>query len=163
MSFKRNASKSFLHYCCKFSVFFNILTFVFGASYFIVSTYSVLLDLFGVILIFSWALNILILYLDDRFLVKTHPIGRKINHFTYYFIVFFIAGFILIVIGNFFLSILTEGESSFFGLTVDMYIFGTIVIYVDILIGLLGIAILGIYLAILTFSNLDSRGAFNFE
>ena len=154
MPFEKKTPKLLIRFYCKLSFLLNILTLVFCTVYFIIPVYSFLYDIFGTILLCSWLLNIFILYLGNHYLVKTNPIARKINIFSYYYIIFFIIGILLMISGILLLNILITG---------DLLAFGIILFYLDILASVLGIAMLGMYLAILTSANLETKGVWNFE
>ena len=151
MPFKSKMKKTIMKACCKISILFNILMFCFGITYLIIPFYNILFDIFGIVLISSWLINILILYLDEQYLVKTSSIGKQINRFTYYYIILFIVGILVIVNGVFFLTIIIEGNIIIFFM------------HLAIFIGLFDIAIMGIYLAVITYINLEKRGVWIFE
>ena len=147
-------SKIFVEKCCKLSGVLNILTICFGIAYFIVPVHSILLDIFGLILLASWFVNIFIISLDDRNLVKHSAKGRSINRFLFYYLVFFLLGLVLMILSLSLSNFLLIGENteiiSFF-------------VYFCTLTGLLGIATLGFLLTLITHLNLDKKEVFNFE
>jgi len=139
---------------CKVSMFLNILTFVFVIGYFVVPIYSFLLDFLGALLILSWLFNIVILYISDTHLNKSSTIGNQLSKLAYRFIVFFIICIVLILIGVLFLNLIVSEEILFYA---------TLVIYADILVGVLGIAVAGSYYALKVSSLLNMRGVWSFE
>lgn len=152
--FDREYPKNLLDKSCKLSAVLNLLTICFGIAYFIIPVHSIMLDIFGVILFASWLMNIFIIYVVDKYLVKSTEKGRKINIFLFYYIGFFLIGILLMVmsvaISNFLM--IGVGESIIF-----------LIVSIDMLVGLLGIAALGVYLSILTYTNLEKTGVFIFE
>ncbi len=150
----KEVPKKILNNSCFLSIFLNILTICFGISYFIISIQSILLDIFGVILVLSWLMNILILYLDDKYLNKNNEIGNSLNHIMYYYIFFFIIGILLIMLSIFISNFLLIGDFS---------LILAVILDIDLFIGFIGIGIFGIYLAIKTLSLIDRRGVFSFE
>ena len=146
--------KNLIDKCCKLSAIMNLLTICFGIAYFIIPIQSIMLDIFGVILFASWLLNIFIIYIVDKYLIKSSEKGKKINHFLYYYIISFIIGIILMVMSVTISNFLMIGVS-------EPMIF--LIVSIDMLAGLLGIALLGVYLSILTFTNLEKGEVFIFE
>jgi len=152
--FDREYPKNLIDKSCKLSALLNLLTVCFGVAYFIVPVQSIMLDIFGVILFASWLLNIFIVYIVDKHLVKSSEKGRKINRFLFYYIIFFVIGILLMVMSVTISNFLMIGAGEFI-------IF--FIVSIDMLAGLLGIAILGVYLSILTYTNLEKTGVFIFE
>jgi len=152
--FDREYPKNLIDKCCKLSAILNILSFCFGIAYFVIPVHSIMLDIFGVILLVSWFLNISIIFIVDKYLNKSSLRGKKINRFLYYYLVFFIVGLILMVLSVAVSNFLLIGENSFI---ISM------VVVADTLAGLLGIAILGVYLAMIIYINLENSEVFNFE
>ncbi len=131
-------------------IFLHILSCAFGILYFSFSVNSFIFDIFGVILIASWLLNILILLIDDSYLNKSTVIGKKINRLTYYNIVSFIIGVLLILWGVILTAFILNG-----------YIF--VIAFLMIIIGFFGIEMVSLQLALTTFLNIDNRGVWKFE
>ena len=152
--FGREPRKKLLTNSCFLSIFLNILTICIGISYFLIPISGILLDIFGIILVFSWIINILIIYLDDKFLNKSTVPGKNLNKLTYYYIAFFILGILFIMISIFISNFLLIGEMSSLLLSF---------IYLDLFIGLIGIALFGLIVAMKNISNIEKRGVFHFE
>ncbi|MFO8017394.1 MAG: hypothetical protein R6U96_02065 [Promethearchaeia archaeon] len=150
----RNSKKTWFIRFCKSLVALNLLTLCFGIAFQVISTYNPFFDFAGILLILSWLMNLYLIYELDKTLVKTNKIGKIINRYSYYFIVFFIAAVFLIFMGVVFQSIILKGE---------FYMIGTILYHVNISVGLIGVAVLGIFFSILTLLTIDKREVFNFE
>ncbi|GAI63989.1 unnamed protein product [marine sediment metagenome] len=118
--------------------------------YFSFPVNSLIFDIFGVILIASWLFNILILLIDDSYLNKSTVIGKKLNRLTYYNIILFIIGVLLIMWG----VILTA-------FILDRFLF--VIAFLMIIIGFFGIEMVSLQLALTTFLNIDNRGVWKFE
>lgn len=146
--------KNLIDKCCKLNATLNLLTICFGIAYFIIPVQSIMLDIFGIILFASWLMNIFMIYVVDKYLVKSSEKGRKINKFLFYYIIFFIIGISLMVMSVAISNFLQIGTYEF------MY---SLIVAIDLLAGLLGIAVLGVYLSILTYNNLENREVFTFE
>jgi len=154
MSFGKQSSKKLLNTYCQVSIVSNLLVICFSVSYIIIPVQSILLDLFGIILILSWLMNILLIYLDDKFLIKDSEHGKLLNRFTYYYLIFFIIGILLIMLSQLISNFLLIGELSFFL---------SILMYINLLLGLIGIALFGINLALKNLSYMEYRGVFKLE
>ncbi|MGV9171349.1 MAG: hypothetical protein ACOC44_13700 [Promethearchaeia archaeon] len=154
MSSLRDSKKNWIIRVCKIAVVLNLLTVCFGIAFQVISTYNIFFDVTGFLLVLSWIINLYLIYELDKNLVKTNKMGKIINRYTYYFLIFFIAAIFLILIGVLFQSIILRG---------DIFVLGTILYHVNISIGFIGIAALGIYLSILTLLNIDKREVFEIE
>jgi hypothetical protein len=150
----KETSKNLLNNYCLLSIGLNILTICFEVAYFIIPIQSIFLDIFGIVLVLSWLVNILIIHLDDKYLNKSSEIGRSLNKLTYYNIIFFIIGIFLILLSMVISNFLLIGDFS---------LILTIFMNLDLFMGLVGIAMFGIYLAMKTLSHIEKRGVFNFE
>lgn len=135
-----------------FILLINVITVILGIIYFIYPIYSILWDIFGVILTIAWFGTLGLILINDLILVKTDEIGKKINHFCYYYLVFFILAWIFLLIN--------EGISSIIH-TADIAMF--IILGLITYIGFFGMALLGMLLAYLDIKNLENRGAWNLE
>ena len=131
-------------------IFLHILSCAFGIMYFSFPVNSFIFDIFGVILIASWLLNILILLIDDSYLNKSTVIGKKINRLTYYNIILFIIGVLLILWGIILTAFILDG-------------FLFVIAFLMIIIGFFGIEMISLQLALATFLNIDNRGVWKFE
>jgi len=89
---KSNIPKKLAKSLSQLGIFLHILSCAFGIIYFSFPVNSFIFDIFGVILIASWFLNILILLIDDSYLNKSTVIGKRINRLTFYNIILFIIG-----------------------------------------------------------------------
>lgn len=154
MSSLRNSKKTWFIRFCKSLVVLNLLTTCFGIAFQVISTYNFLFDITGILLVCSWLMNLYLIYVLDKLLVKTNKTGKAINRYCYYFIIFFILAIFIMLIGVLFQSIILKRQ---------VYVVGTILYHVNISIGLIGVAGLAIYLSILTLVTIDKREVFNFE
>ncbi len=154
MSLEDSSSKNLLSSCCKVSFILNLLTICFAIAYFsLLASYSFLLDIFGIILVGSWLLNVFILVLVDKHVIKSTPIGKFINRFSYYYIFFFMLALFLILIGILLSLLVVDITQALF----------VIWIYLVEMFGLIGIAGLGIYQSVIVNTRLNIRGVWHFE
>jgi hypothetical protein len=147
---KSNIPKKLAKNLSQLGIFLHILSVAFGILYFSFSVNSFIFDIFGVILIASWILNVLILLIDDSYLNKSTVIGKKINRLTYYNIVSFIIGVLLILWGVILTAFILDG-------------FLFVIAFLMIIIGFFGIEMINLQLALTTFLNVDNRGVWKFE
>jgi len=147
---KSNIPKKLAKSLSQLGIFLPILSCAFGILYFSFSVNSFIFDVFGVVLIASWLLNILILLIDDSYLNKSSVIGKKINRLTYYNIVSFIIGVLLITWGVILTAFILDG-------------FLFVLAFLMIIIGFFGIEIISLQLALTTYLNIDNRGVWKFE
>jgi hypothetical protein len=155
MAFETDKSKNFMRSCCKLALLLNILTMCFGIAYFIVPVNNFLYNIFGFILLCSWLLNIFLIYVVDKHLIKNNPKGTRINKFSYRFIVVFIIGILAIIIEVLFLNVIYEA--------VNLAELWLITAYIIISVWVAGIAFLGIYFSLLTYISLEERGVWRFD
>ncbi len=135
-----------------FILLINLITLVLGIIYFTYPICSILWDILGVIMIIAWFGTFGLIFIIDLVLVKTDKIGKKINHFCYYCLVFYVLAWIFLLINAGLLSIVHTADRAMFT------ILGLITY-----IGFFGMALFGIYLAYLDIKYLENRGAWNFE
>ena len=147
---KSNIPKKLAKNLSQLGIFLHILTCAFGIMYFSFPVNAFIFDIFGVILIASWLHNILILLIDDSYLNKSTIIGKKLNRLTYYNIVLFIIGVLLILFGVILTAFILDG-----------LLF--LIAYLMIIIGFFGIETISLQLTLTTFLNIDNRGVWKFE
>ena len=147
---KSNIPKKLTKSFSQIGIFLHILSCVFGILYFSFPVNSFIFDIFGVILVASWLFNILILLIDDSYLNKSTIIGKKLNRLTYYNIVLFIIGVLLILWGVILTAFILNGFLFF-------------IAYLMIIIGFFGIELNSLQLTLATFLNIDIRGVWKFE
>lgn len=135
-----------------FILLINLITLVLGIIYFTYPICSILWDILGVIMIIAWFGTFGLIFIIDLVLVKTDKIGKKINHFCYYCLVFYVLAWIFLLINAGLSSIIHTADMAMFT------ILGLITY-----IGFFGMALFGIYLAYLDIKYLENRGAWNFE
>ncbi len=147
---EKSTPKKLLSSCCKVSFVLNILTICFAIAYFaLLPPYNLLINLFGVVLISSWLLNIFILVLIDKYVNKSTTIGKSINRFSYYYIFFFMLSLLLILIGLLLSMLIVDITQTLF----------VVWVYLVELFGLIGIAFLGIYFNVIVNTRLNIRGS----
>ena len=147
---KSNIPKKLTKSLSQLGIFLHILSCAFGILYFSFPVNSFVFDIFGVILIASWLLNILILLIDDTYLNKSTVIGKKLNRLTYYNITLFIIGILLILCGVMIAAFILEG-------------FLLYIAFLMIILGFFGIEMISLQLTLATFLNIDNRGVWKFE
>ena len=147
---KSNIPKKLTKSLSQLGIFLHILSCAFGILYFSFPVNSFVFDIFGVILIASWLLNIIILLIDDTYLNKSTVIGKKLNRLTYYNIALFIIGVLLILCGVMIAAFILDGFLLYIALLM-------------IILGFFGIEMISLQLALTTFLNIDNRGVWKFE
>lgn len=135
-----------------FILLINLITLVLGIIYFTYPICSILWDILGVIMIIAWFGTFGLIFINDLVLVKIDKIGKKINHFCYYCLVFYVLAWIFLLINAGLSSIVHTADMAMFT------ILGLITY-----IGFFGMALFGIYLAYLDIKYLENRGAWNLE
>ncbi|MBY9019118.1 MAG: hypothetical protein KGD66_09845 [Candidatus Lokiarchaeota archaeon] len=139
----------FLKKISNVSIFLNIITSALGILYLIMPSPSILYDVFGVFMIFSWSLNLIMLSIIDKYLNKSSAIGKKINRHSYFFIVSFIICLLMMVFGIILTNFILSGFLAILGSLMIISGFFLIVIY-------------GIYYSLLIFTTLSKEG-WNFD
>ena len=147
---KSNIPKKLTKNLSQLGIFLHILSSAFGILYFSFPVNSFIFDIFGVILVASWLLNIVILLIDDSYLNKSTVIGKKLNRLTYYNITLFIIGILLILCGVMIAAFILEG-------------FLLYIAFLMIILGFFGIEMISLQLTLATFLNVDNRGVWKFE
>ena len=147
---KSNIPKKLAKNLSQLGIFLHILSCAFGILYFSFPVNSFIFDIFGVILVASWLLNIVILLIDDSYLNKSTVIGKKLNRLTYYNIALFIIGVLLILCGVMIAAFILDGLLLYVALLM-------------IVLGFFGIEMISLQLALATFLNIDNRGVWKFE
>ncbi|MFW9946004.1 MAG: hypothetical protein ACFFDX_04160 [Candidatus Odinarchaeota archaeon] len=143
-------TKQQLKYFCLIVIALNLISMILGIFYYVLSTTALfwLWNIQGIIMFISWILNLLLVYINDRILMKSEIMGRKMNLLSYGFLAF-------IIFAMFFFTI-NSITTSF----IDPPI---IISYILALLALIGIAIFGILLAYLDVKNLEKRGVLKVE
>ena len=147
---KSNIPKKLAKSLSQLGIFLHIFSCAFGILYFSFPVNSFIFDIFGVILIASWLFNVLILLIDDSYLNKSTKIGKKLNRLTYYNIVLFIIGVLLILWGVILTAFILDG-------------FLFVLAFLMIIIGFFGIEMISLQLALATLLSIDNRGVWKFE
>jgi len=147
---KEKYSKAVIKYLSKLGIFLSAFSLSLGIIYFFFPINSLLYDLFGLALFISWFLNAALVYFTDIYLNKDFSIGKRINRISYYYLALFIASILLMVFGVVFSAFIIGGP---------------ILILCNIMIisGFLISVLYGFHFCIVTFNNIDNRGAWNFE
>ena len=143
-------NKLLLKTFCLIIIVLNLINAILGVLYYALSTTRLfwLWNLQGIIMFISWVLNLLLIYINDRILMKSDIMGRKMNLVSYGFLAF-------IIFAMFFFTI--------HSLTTSFIDPPIIVTYALALLALIGIAIFGVLLAYLDIKNLENRGVLKVE
>ena len=147
---KEKWSKAVIKYLSKLGIFLSAFSLSLGIFYFFLPTNSILYDLLGLTLIISWLFNAALVYFTDIYLNKNFHIGKRINRISYYYLALFIASILLMVFGVIFSAFIISGI---------LLVLGNVMI----ISGFLITNIYGFHFCIVTFTNIDNRGAWNFE
>jgi len=147
---KEKCSKAVIKYLSKVGIFLSAFSLSLGIFYFFLPINSILYDLFGLALIISWLLNGALIYLTDIYLNKNVLIGKRINRLAYYYLALFIASILLMVFGVIFSAFIISGI---------LLVLGNIMI----ISGFLITNLYGFHFCIVTFTNINNRGAWTFE
>ena len=143
-------NKQQLRMFCSTTIVLNIVSLVLGLIYYAISTTQLwwLWNVQGVIMIISWLLNMLLVYINDRVLIKSNEIGKRINLLSYIFLVYTIIAMFMLFFYTFIVSF------------VDI---STSIVIVLAFSGFIGIATFGILLAYLDIKNLENRSVWKIE
>lgn len=147
---KEKYSKAVIKYLSKVGIFLSAFSLSLGIIYFFFPTNSILYDLFGIALIISWFLNGALIYFTDIYLNKNIPMGKRINRLSYYYLALFIASILIMVFGVIFSAFIISGI---------FLVLGNIMI----ISGFLITNLYGFHYCIVTFTNINNRGAWTFE
>ncbi len=131
-------------------IILNSLCIIFGIFYLIVTfeNYQLELvwDIFGILILISLYANILLIYIDTVKLNKRIKLGKQINLFCYFMLVFIILSFLLMIGGNFIISI--RYTPSIFG-------------FMLVIIGYFGDFLLGFFLSYFNIKYHSNRDLWN--
>jgi len=147
---KENFGKAAIKYLSKLGIFLSPFSLSLGIFYFFLPVNSILYDLLGIALILSWFLNAALVYFSDVYLNKSHTVGKRINRLSYYYLTLFIASILLMIFGVIFSAFIIGGP---------VYVLGNLMIISGFLITIL----YGFHFCIVTFTNINNRGVWNFE
>jgi hypothetical protein len=73
---------------CLIVVALNVISVSLGLLYYALLTTTLLWlwNLQGIVMLISWLLDIILIYINDRMLISTEILGQKINHICNYFL-----------------------------------------------------------------------------
>jgi len=130
---------------CEVLIILNILSAVSGALYFILATTTMiwLWNLFSIIWLATWILNIIVIYTNNLLVIKSNRLGKKINRWGYYELIF-----IIISMGIFILNNLISAYTASVPLTINLFA----------LLALIGMAIFGVILPYFDIQYITERG-----
>jgi len=130
---------------CEVLIILNILSAVSGALYFILATTTMiwLWNLFSIIWLATWILNIIVIYTNNLLVIKSNRIGKKINRWGYYELIF-----IIISMGIFILNNLTSAYTASVPLTIHLFA----------LLALIGMAVFGVILPYFDIQYITDKG-----
>ena len=143
-------NKQQLKIFCLTIIILNIISLILGLIYYAMTTTGLwwLWNVQGIIMFLTWLLNMLLVYINDRILIKSHVIGKKLNRLSYYSLVFTIIAMLLLFFHTFIVSFVDNS------------------LIIDLILALgafIGIAAFGIALAYLDIKNLEERGVWKIE
>ncbi len=143
-------NKQQLRKFCSTTIVLNVVSLVLGVIYYAISTTQLwwLWNVQGVIMIISWLFNMLLVYINDRVLIKSNEIGKRINLLSYIFLMYTIIAMFMLFFYTFIVSF------------VDI---STSIVIVLALSGFIGIAVFGIVLAYLDIKNLENLSVWKIE
>ena len=147
---KEKYSKIVIKYLSNLGIFLSVFSLSLGILYFFFPVNSILYDIFGLLLISSWFLNGVLVYFTDIYLNKKIQVGKRINRLSYYYLALFIVSILLMVFGVIFSAFIISGP---------ILILGNIMI----ISGFLITNLYGFHFCIVTFTNIENRGAWTFE
>ncbi|MFX0026059.1 MAG: hypothetical protein ACFE8M_06565 [Candidatus Hermodarchaeota archaeon] len=143
-------TKQQLKYFCLIVIALNLVSVILGIFYYALSTTAFfwLWNIQGIIMFISWILNLLLVYINDRILMKSEIMGRKMNLLSYGFLAFIIFAMFFFTTHSIITSFIDPPM---------------LISYILALLALIGIAIFGILLAYLDIKNLERRGVLKVE
>ena len=147
---KEKYSKAVIKYLSNLGIFLSAFSLSLGIFYFFFPINSFLFDVFGVVLIISWFLNGALVYFTDICLNKNIYVGKRINRISFYYLALFILSILLMVFGVIFSAFIISGILLVLGNTM-------------IISGFLINNLYGFHFCIVTFTNINNRGAWTFE
>ena len=143
-------NKQQLKIFCLTIIVLNIISLILGLIYYAMVTTRLwwLWNVQGIIMFLTWLLNMLLVYINDRILIKSHVIGKKLNRLSYYSLGFTIIAMLLLFFHTFIVSFVDNS------------------LIIDLILALgafIGIAAFSIALAHLDIKNLEERGVWKIE
>lgn len=146
MKIKKHQLKIF----CLTLIGLNIISLVIGLIYYAIASTRLwwIWNVQGIIMFLSWLLNMFLVYINDRILIKSHVIGKKLNRLSYYSLGFTIIAMLLLFFHTFIVSFVDNS------------------LIIDLILALgafIGIAAFSIALAYLDIKNLEERGVWKIE
>lgn len=133
-------------------IILNLACVIFGILYLVIPIYTLIWEIFGIILFITLFGNILLMYLNTIRLNKTSKLGNRLNLASYIYLVFIIFGMLVIPISNFLISIIYSSS-----------IIGNIGIYGLVFFFYFGILIFGGSMAFINYKNIANRGLWDLE
>jgi len=142
--------KSLVKCLSNLGIFLGIIAISLGIFYLIFPGNSFLYEILGYTIISSWVLNAILIYILDASLNRSDQIGKRINRLSYYYLALFITSILLMVFGIIFSAFIISGP---------LLVLGNIMIISGFLISNL----YGFHFCIVTFTNINNRGAWTLE
>ena len=142
--------KAVLKNLSNLGIFTHIITLSIAFIYFIFPGNSFLYDILGFTLISSWILNGILIYTLDISLNKSVQIGKNLNKISYNYLVLFIASIVLMIFGVIFSTYMISGI---------LLMLGNIMI----ILGFIITTFYGLHFCIMTYTNINNRGAWKYE
>jgi len=134
------------------SITLNLITIILSLYYIAIPIYSIIWDVFGVILSITLFQDILLVYLTSHKINKSSKIGHKINLICYAYLTFVIVAFMSLLVGNLLVSSIISSE-----------LIGYLGAYALIYISYFGILIFAIVIASLDIKHLNNETVWKFE
>ena len=129
------------------SFILNLVSVILAIVYLItISEYNIFWDIFGIILLITLFVNILLIFLNSIRLNKSYILGNRINLFCHSYLVFTIIAMIVLFLSNFFISITYSNSIG------DLFLY-----YSMIIIFFFGNLALGVIISYLDIRNLNNR------
>ena len=147
---KKIVSLNFIKKTSVLNIVTHILLLALGILYFINPTTFLLFDFFGILFFIAGILTLLLIVVNDKYLIKNSQYGKKINRHSYYFIASFISAVLLIIFGVIFTAFILMGFLAILGQVMIISGFFIIVIY-------------GFYYNLLIFLHIENREVWNLE
>ncbi len=140
--------KKHFKYLCIFLLATNLCSIILGFLHYIIGLNIVVGTLFSILIVVSWFLDISLLIFTDYKIVKSNPVGKRINRLGYGFLVVQIIA-ILFLVGGLFL--------------LHANWFSPLLQYLLIFVGFFSFFVYGAIFSYFNIQALDNREVWKFE
>jgi len=134
------------------AILLNLASIVLGIIYLAIQIYSIMWDIFGVILFITLFGNLLLVYLNTIKLNKNTELGNRLNILCYIYLIFIIIAMLLMPASNFLISV-----------TYSNAVIDNIGTYGMVIFFYFGVMLLGMFISLVDFKNLDNRELWDLE